>query len=237
MKVAIVTGGTGGVGRAVCRQLVGEGHRVVAFYRSNEAAAAQLRTQLGIPFLRCDVSNQEACESAIKSVESSVGPVDILVNAAAISRAVPFHTMSKGDWYDVVRTDLDSMFNMCRPIIPGMRDRRFGRIVNMASIDGQRGCRDQTSYSAAKAGVIGFTRALALENARYGVAVNVVSPGNIQGDPANGWGSDSASPSDIPAGRPGSPEEVARCVCFLADEASGYITGQTININGGSYMS
>jgi acetoacetyl-CoA reductase len=183
----------------------------------------------------CDLTDPEACRAAVSEVESTLGKVDILINNQDFCRPMPFHGMAAEDWYDVVNVNLHSLYNICRPIIPGMRDRRFGRVVNITSVIGQAGSENLTSYAAAKAAVIGFTRALALENAKYGITVNAVAPGWI----ATGARPGGAIPAvqEPPVGRLGSPDEVASCVTFLAEESSGFITGETLSINGGGYLS
>ena len=232
MRVAILTGGAGGVGRAVSRQLRDAGRVVVALRTVDEAEGDP---QPDIQTVRCDLSDPDACLAAVSEVESTVGKVEILINSLDLCRLKPFHEMSVDDWHDVVNVNLHSLYNVCRPIIPGMRDRKFGRVVNISSVIGQMGGENQTSYAASKAAVIGFTRALALENARYGITVNAVAPGWIA-TVARLGGAGPAAP-EPPVGRLGSLEEVASCVSFLAAEASGFITGETLNINGGGYLS
>jgi acetoacetyl-CoA reductase len=238
-RIALVTGGTRGIGAAISVALKAEGCRVVANYAGNEDAARKFKAETGIEARKWDVGNHEACATAVKAVENEIGPVDILVNNAGITRDVMFHKMTPEQWYDVVNTNLNSLFNMCRPVIEGMRERGFGRIINISSINGQKGQMGQSNYSAAKAGDLGFTKALAQECANKGITVNAICPGYIGTEMVR------AVPKDvldkrilphIPVGRLGEPEEVARCVVFLAAENSGFITGATISVNGGQYM-
>ncbi|WUR15157.1 acetoacetyl-CoA reductase [[Empedobacter] haloabium] len=236
-KVALVTGGTRGLGAAISVALQQAGHRVAATYHSNEAAAAEFAQQHGIRVLRWDVADQAACQRGVARVVEQLGAVDILVNNAGITRDGPLHRMSQEQWQDVIHTNLDSMFNMTRAVIEGMRTRGYGRIVNLSSVNGRRGQAGQVNYAAAKAGVIGFTRALALENARRGITVNAVAPGYCDTAMVAAVRPDVLEQivAGIPLGRLGRPEEVARVCAFLADEASGYITGATIDVNGGLY--
>ena len=238
-RVALVTGGTRGIGRAISVALRDAGHRVVANYHGNDEAARRFREETGIPVYRFDVADFESCREAVARIQREVGPIDILVNNAGITRDVTFHRMTPEQWNAVIRTNLDSMFNVTRQVIEGMRERGFGRIINISSINGQKGQIGQTNYSAAKAGVLGFTKALALENAKKGITVNAVAPGYIDTEMVR------AVPQDvlekvilpqIPVGRLGTPEEVARCVVFLAADEAGWITGATITVNGGQYM-
>lgn len=237
-RTAIVTGGTKGIGRAICRQLKSDGVKVAALYVSSETDAEAARRELDL-VIRCDVADFAQCEATVAEIERVLGPVDILVNNAGITHDATLHKMTFAQWDEVLRTDLYSVFNMTRQVIAGMRDRGFGRIVNIASINGQKGQFGQTNYCAAKAGVIGFTKALALENARKGITVNAVAPGYIDTAMV------AAVPADvlqtirdaIPVGRLGQPDEVARCVSFLVSEGAAFITGSTLSANGGQYMS
>jgi acetoacetyl-CoA reductase len=238
-RVALVTGGTRGIGAAISKALKTEGHTVVANYGGNDEAANKFKGETGIPVTKFDVSDPAACESGIKAVEGEQGPVDILVNNAGITRDGTFHRMTFDQWSQVIRTNLDSMFTCTRPVIDGMRNRNFGRIVIISSINGQKGQLGQTNYSAAKAGVIGFAKALAQENASKGVTVNVIAPGYISTEMVQ------AVPQEvlktkilplIPVGRLGEAEEIARAVVYLAGEDAGFITGSTLSINGGQYM-
>jgi len=238
-RVALVTGGTRGIGAAISKALKEAGHTVVANYGGNDEAASKFKGETGIPVTKFDVSDAAACESGIKTIEGEHGPVDILVNNAGITRDGTFHRMTFDQWSQVIRTNLDSMFTCTRPVIDGMRSRNFGRIVIISSINGQKGQIGQTNYSAAKAGVIGFAKALAQENASKGVTVNVIAPGYISTEMVQ------AVPEEvlktkilplIPVGRLGEAEEIARAVVYLAGEDAGFITGSTLSINGGQYM-
>jgi acetoacetyl-CoA reductase len=238
-RVALVTGGTRGIGAAISKALKEAGHTVVANYGGNDEAANKFKGETGIPVTKFDVSDAGACEAGIKAIEGEHGPVDILVNNAGITRDGTFHRMTYDQWSQVIRTNLDSMFTCTRPVIDGMRNRGFGRIVIISSINGQKGQLGQTNYSAAKAGVIGFAKALAQENASKGVTVNVIAPGYISTEMVQ------AVPEEvlktkilplIPVGRLGEPEEIARAVVYLAGEDAGFITGSTLSINGGQYM-
>jgi acetoacetyl-CoA reductase len=238
-RVALVTGGTRGIGAAICRALKAGGYAVAANYAGNDAAAQKLKAESGISVHKWDVASYEACAAGIKAVEAELGPVDILVNNAGITQDTMFHKMTPEQWSAVITTNLSSLFNMCRPLIEGMRERGFGRIINVSSVNGQKGQMGQVNYSAAKAGEIGFTKALAQENARKGVTVNAICPGYIGTDMVRAVPKEVMEKSIlplIPVGRLGEPEEIARCVLFLAAEESGYITGSTLSVNGGQYM-
>jgi acetoacetyl-CoA reductase len=238
-RVAIVTGGTRGIGAAISRAMKEAGYTVAANYGGNDEAAQKFKGETGIPVYKFDVSDPAACEAGIRTIEAELGPVDVLVNNAGITRDGMFHRMTFDQWQAVIRTNLDSMFTCTRPVIDGMRSRGFGRIVIISSINGQKGQMGQSNYSAAKAGVIGFAKALAQENANKGVTVNVIAPGYISTEMVQ------AVPEDvlktkilplIPTGRLGEPEEIARTVLYLAADEGGFITGSTISINGGQYM-
>ena len=238
-RVALVTGGTRGIGRAISVALQAAGHRVAANYGGNDAAAQAFTAETGIKAYKFDVGDFAACAGAVKQIEAELGPVEILVNNAGITRDVMLHKMTPEQWSAVIRTDLDSAFNVTRQVIEGMRGRNFGRIVNISSINGQKGQMGQTNYSAAKAGVIGFTKALAQENANKGITVNAIAPGYIATEMVM------AVPDEvlktkivplIPVGRLGQADEIARCVLFLADDAAGFITGATLAANGGQYL-
>jgi len=237
-RIAIVTGGTKGIGRAICHQLKEGGVKVAALYVNGDADAANIRREVDLA-IRCDVGDFAQCEATVAEIERALGPIDILVNNAGITRDATLHKMTLFQWEEVLRTDLYGVFNMTRQVIGGMRDRGFGRIVNIASINGQKGQFGQTNYCAAKAGVIGFTKALALENARKGITVNAIAPGYIDtamiaSVPANVL---QGIKDSIPVGRLGRPDEIARCVTFLTSEDAGFITGATLSANGGQYMS
>jgi acetoacetyl-CoA reductase len=238
-RVAVVTGGTRGIGAAVAKALKSAGYAVAANYGGNDAAAAEFKAATGITAYKWDVSSYEACSQGLGRVVAELGPVDVLVNNAGITRDGMFHKMTPENWLAVVNTNLNSLFNMCRPVIEGMRARSFGRIVNIASINGQKGQMGQTNYSAAKAGEIGFTKALAQENASKGITVNAICPGYIATDMLKAMAPDALQKHvlpHIPVGRLGEPEEVARCVLFLVSDEAGFITGSTLTANGGQYM-
>jgi len=237
-KTAVVTGGTRGIGLAITQQLKAAGYKVAALYAGNEAAAEACAKELGVMVVKGNVGVFEDCQAAVKKVEAELGPIDILVNNAGITRDGMLHKMTYEQWSEVIRVNMDSAFNMTRPVIEGMRDRSWGRIINISSINGQKGQMGQTNYSAAKAGLIGFTKALALENAKKGVTVNVICPGYIDTDmvaavPENVLAQIVAG---IPVGRLGRGEEIADMVSFLAGERAGFVTGATLTLNGGQYM-
>ena len=238
-RVALVTGGTRGIGAAISKALKAAGYKVAANYGGNDEAANKFKADSGIAVFKWDVSSFEACSAGVKKVEAEIGPVEILVNNAGITRDAMFHRMTPEQWNAVIGTNLNSLFNMCRPVIEGMRSRKFGRIVNISSINGQKGQMGQTNYSASKAGDIGFTKALAQENAKAGITVNAICPGYINTEMVQ------AVPKDvleknilplIPIGRLGEPEEIARCVVFLASDDAGFITGSTLTVNGAQYI-
>ena len=239
-RVALVTGGTRGIGAAIAKALQKAGYKVAANYGGNDEAAAKFKAETGIPVFKWDVSNYEACAEGIKKVEAELGPVEVLVNNAGITRDAMFHRMTLEQWQQVIGTNLGSLFNMTRPVWEGMRARKFGRIISISSINGQKGQMGQVNYSAAKAGDLGFTKALAQEGARAGITVNAICPGYINTEMVQ------AVPKDvleknilplIPTGRLGEPEEIARAVLFLADDGAGFITGSTISVNGAQYIS
>jgi acetoacetyl-CoA reductase len=238
-RVAVVTGGTRGIGAAISKALKKAGYTVAAIYAGNDQAAQQFKTETGIPVYKWDVSSYDACAAGLKQVATDLGPVDVLVNNAGITRDTAFHKMTPDQWGAVINTNLNSLFNMCRPVIEGMRERKFGRIINISSINGQKGQFGQTNYSAAKAGEIGFTKALAQENAKGGVTVNAICPGYINTEMVQAVPVavlEKAILPYIPVGRLGEPEEIARCVVFLAADDSGFITGSTLSANGGQVM-
>jgi len=238
-RVAVVTGGTRGIGEAISKALSAAGYKVAANYGGNDEAAQKFKGKTGIAVYKWDVSSFDACSTGLKQVEADLGPIDILVNNAGITRDTMFHRMTPEQWSEVINTNLGSLFNMCRPVIEGMRARKFGRVINISSINGQKGQFGQANYSASKAGDVGFTKALALEGARAGITVNAICPGYIATEMVK------AVPKDvldknilplIPTGRLGEPEEIARCVVFLASDDAGFITGSTLAANGGQYM-
>jgi acetoacetyl-CoA reductase len=238
-RVALVTGGTRGIGEAICKALRAAGCSVAANYGGNDEAAAKFKAETGIPVYKWDVSAYDACAAGIKQVEAQLGPVDILINNAGIARDSMFHRMKPEQWAAVINTNLNSLFNMCRPVIEGMRARKFGRIINISSINGQKGQLGQTNYSTSKAGELGFTKALALESARSGITVNAICPGYIATEMVKAMPQDVLEKNilpHIPLGRLGEPEEVARCVVFLASDDAGLITGSTLTANGGQLM-
>lgn len=238
-RVALVTGGTRGIGAAIAVALRDAGYRVAANYGGNDEGARKFHEETGIPVYRFDVSDFAACRDGVARVEAEVGPIDILVNNAGITRDVTLHKMTPEQWRAVIATNLDSLFNVTRQVIEGMRARGFGRIVNISSINGQKGQVGQTNYAAAKAGVLGFTKALALENAGRGITVNAVAPGYIGTEMVRAVPQEVLEKKilpQIPTGRLGEPEEVARCVLFLVAEEAGWITGSTLTVNGGQYM-
>jgi acetoacetyl-CoA reductase len=237
-RVAIVTGGTRGIGRAVAEELHKAGYKVAANYAGNDEAARKCTAETGIRCYRFDVAKFDSCAEGIKAVERDLGPVDILVNNAGITRDAVLHRMKPEQWGEVIATNLTSCFNMCRLVIEGMRERNFGRIVNIGSINGQAGQYGQVNYAAAKSGIHGFTKALAQEGAGKGVTVNAIAPGYIDTDMVR------AVPPNvlekivarIPVGRLGHAQEIARGVLFLVSDAGGFITGSTLSINGGQHM-
>jgi acetoacetyl-CoA reductase len=238
-RVAVVTGGTRGIGAAISKALNTAGYKVAANYGGNDEVAAKFKAETAISAYKWDVSSYDACVAGLKQVTADLGPVEVLVNNAGVTRDSMFHRMKPEQWLAVINTNLVSLFNMCRPVIEGMRERKFGRIINISSINGQKGQLGQTNYSAAKAGEIGFTKALALENARAGVTVNAICPGYINTDMVKALSQEVLEKSVlplIPIGRLGEPDEVARCVLFLASDDAGLITGSTLTANGGQYM-
>jgi acetoacetyl-CoA reductase len=234
----LVTGATRGIGRAIAQALKAAGYRVAGNYGGNEEAAKAFHADTGIPVRKWDVGDFEACAAGVKWVEGELGPVDVLVNNAGIARDAMLHRMTPEQWRAVLRTDLDSVFNMCRQVIEGMRERSFGRIINITSINGQKGQVGQTNYSAAKAGVIGFTKALALENAKKGITVNAIAPGYIRTEMMEALREDvlKGIVDSIPMGRLGEAEEIARSAVFLADDKAAFITGTTLSVNGAQYI-
>jgi len=237
-RVAVVTGGTRGIGRAIAEKLHRAEYKVAANFGGNEDAARRFTDETGIKSFRFDVSDYKSCEAGLKRVTEELGPVDILVNNAGITRDAVLHRMTPEQWGAVIATNLTSCFNMCRLVIDGMRERGFGRIVNIGSINGQAGQYGQVNYAAAKSGIHGFTKALAQEGAGKGITVNAVAPGYIDTDMVR------AVPqavlekivARIPTGRLGHAEEIARTVLFLVADESGFITGSTLSVNGGQHM-
>jgi len=238
-RVALVTGGTRGIGRAIVERLKADGMKVAAGYSGNDAAAEACAKELGVMVVKGNVGNFADCKHAVDQIQTELGPIDVLINNAGITRDGVFHRMSSEQWSEVIRVNMDSLFNMTRQVIEGMREREWGRIINISSINGQKGQIGQTNYSAAKAGLIGFTKALALENAKKGITVNAIAPGYIDTEMVQ------AVPekvlegiiAGIPVGRLGRGDEIADMVAFLAGEHAGYVTGSTLSLNGGQYMS
>ena len=237
-RVAVVTGGTRGIGHAISIALKKKGYRVAATYAGNDAAAQMFQAETGIPVYKWNVGDYAQCDQGLKQVERDLGAIDIVVNNAGITRDGVLHRMTPEQWGEVISVNLNSMFNMTRPVIDGMRARNFGRIINISSINGQKGQMGQTNYSAAKAGVIGFTKALAQESAKKGITVNCIAPGYVDTEMVQ------AVPEavlktiieQIPVGRLGTAEEIARAVLFLAGDDAGFITGATLTMNGGQYI-
>jgi len=237
-RVAIVTGGTRGIGRAICEHLRDSGFEVVANYGGNDEAARNFTAETGIKTYKWDVGDHEACLEGCAKVAEEVGPVDAVVNNAGITRDGTLHKMSYEDWHEVMRINLGGCFNMAKACFPGMRERKWGRIVNIGSINGQAGQYGQVNYAAAKSGIHGFTKALAQEGAKFGVTVNAIAPGYIDTDMV------AAVPepvlekivAKIPVGRLGQASEIARSVGFLCSEDAGFVTGSTMSVNGGQHM-
>ena len=238
-RVALVTGGTRGIGAAISIALKEAGYSVAATYGGNDEAANKFKDETGIAVFKWDVGDFEACKDGVARVEADLGPVDVLVNNAGITRDGTLHRMTPENWRAVIATNLDSLFNMTRNVIEGMRGRSYGRVISVSSVNGQKGQIGQANYAAAKSGVFGFTKSVAQENAFKGITVNAVAPGYIATEMVR------AVPEEIlktkilpliPVGRLGEPEEIARCVVFLAAEEAGFITGATLSANGGQYM-
>ena len=238
MRVALVTGGTRGIGAAISIKLKETGYKVAAIYAGNDQAATKFSMDNEIDIFKWSISDYEECVTGIKNVEEKIGPVDILVNNAGITRDGMFHKMSLDEWCDVINVNLNGLFNMTNPVWDGMRTREFGRIVNISSINGQKGQLGQANYSAAKAGELGFTKSLALEGARKGITVNAICPGYINTDMVKAMSEKAieATESQIPVGHLGEPDDIARCVKFLVADETTFITGSTITANGGHYL-
>jgi acetoacetyl-CoA reductase len=239
VRVAVVTGGTRGIGQAISIALKHKGCRVAANYAGNDAAARQFQAESGIPVYKFDVGSFAACQEGVSRITREVGPIDVLVNNAGITRDAMLHRMTKENWDAVIHTNLDSAFNMTRSVIDGMRQRNFGRIINISSINGRKGQLGQANYAAAKAGLLGFSKALALEAAAKGITVNVIAPGYIATEMVRAVPKDVLETKilpQIPVGRLGTAEEIARCVAFLAGDDAGFITGACLDANGGQYM-
>ena len=237
-RTALVTGGSRGIGAAIAVALKDAGYRVAANYAGNDEAAAKFTGETGIKTYKWSVADYDACVEGIKKVEADLGPVEVLVNNAGITRDAMFHRMTPQQWREVIDTNLNGVFNMTHPLWSGMRDRKFGRVITISSINGQKGQAGQANYSAAKAGDLGFTKALAQEGARAGITVNAICPGYIATDMVMAVAEDVRAKiiGQIPVGRLGEPEEIARCVVFLASDDAGFITGSTITANGGQFF-
>ena len=237
-RVALVTGGTRGIGAAISRALKDAGYTVAANYAGNDAAARAFTAETGIPTFKWSVADYDACAAGVAQVEEALGPIEVLVNNAGITRDAPFHKMTREQWSEVIDTNLSGVFNMTHPVWPGMRERKFGRIITISSINGQKGQFGQVNYAASKAGDLGLTKSLAQEGARYGITANAICPGYIATEMVM------AVPEkvresiigQIPVGRLGEADEIARCVTFLAADDAGFITGSTITANGGQYF-
>jgi acetoacetyl-CoA reductase len=237
-RVALVTGGTTGIGAAICRAFDRAGYAVAATYSHDSERAAAFTAETGIPTFIWSVADQQACSDGTAQVAAALGPIDILVNNAGITRDASFARMQHEQWQEVIDVNLSGCFNMTHAVFADMRARKWGRIVNISSINGQAGQFGQANYSAAKAGMLGFTKALALEGARDGVTVNAVAPGYTETDMVRAVPADVLAKivARIPVGRLAQPDEIARCVAFLCAEDAGYITGATLTVNGGQYM-
>lgn len=239
-RVALVTGGSRGIGAAISKGLKEAGYTVAANYAGNDEAANKFKDETGIPVYKWSVADYDACKAGAEQVEGDLGPVEVLVNNAGITRDAMFHRMTPEQWNEVISTNLNGMFNMTHPLWSGMRDRKFGRVINISSVNGQKGQAGQANYSAAKAGDIGFTRALAQEGARAGITVNAICPGYIGTEMVRAIDEKVLNERiipQIPVGRLGEPEEIARCVAFLASDDASFITGSTISANGGQFFS
>ena len=238
MRVALVTGGTRGIGAAISIKLKESGYKVAAIYAGNDKVATKFSEENKIVIFKWSIANYEECVAGIKRVENELGTIDILINNAGITRDGMFHKMSPEQWRDVINVNLNGLFNMTHPLWDGMRARGFGRIVNISSINGQKGQLGQANYSAAKAGELSFTKSLALEGARKGITVNAICPGYINTDMVKAMSEQAikATESQIPIGHLGEPDDIARCVKFLVADESSFITGSTISANGGHYL-
>ena len=238
-RVALVTGGSRGIGAAISTALKDAGYTVAATYAGNDEKAAAFTAETGIKTYKWDVGSYDACAEGIAQVEADLGPVEVLVNNAGITRDAPFHKMTPQQWKEVMDTNLSGVFNMTHPLWPGMRERKFGRVINISSINGQKGQFAQANYAAAKAGDIGFTKALAQEGARAGITVNVIAPGYINTEMMSTIPEKVMSEvilPQIPVGRLGETSEIARAVVFLASDQAGFVTGSTMSVNGGQYL-
>ncbi|MBP9752605.1 MAG: acetoacetyl-CoA reductase [Proteobacteria bacterium] len=236
--IAFVTGGTRGIGEAISIDLKKKGYTVIAAYASNIEKAKAFSKEHGIEVVACDVTDEQKCQETLHNIIQKHGTIDVLVHNAGITRDSFFHKMTSAQWHEVISTNLNSCFNVTRPVIEHMRQKNYGRIIVISSINGLKGQMGQTNYSAAKAGIIGFVKALSLENAAKGITVNAIAPGYIATEMVEAIDSKivESIKAQIPVQRLGSPTEVAHAVCFLSDKLSGFITGETLNINGGQYL-
>jgi len=237
-KVAVVTGGTRGIGAAISQALLADGYAVAATYHGNDEAAQAFRDKTGASVFKFDVGKYDACVAGIAAIEAALGPVSVLVNNAGITKDGMLHKMEEDAWHSVIETNLTSCFNLCRSVVGGMRERNFGRVINISSINGQKGQLGQTNYAAAKAGMIGFTKALALEGASKGITANAICPGYIETEMTGAMKQEVLDGiiRSIPMARMGKPSEIADIVVFLASDKAAFITGATITANGGQYM-
>jgi acetoacetyl-CoA reductase len=237
-RVALVTGGTRGIGEAISKKLHEKGYKVIANYGGNDQKAAEFTERTGIVALKFDVSNFDAVQQGVANIEREYGPIDVLVNNAGITKDGTMHRMDFEQWDAVIQTNLGSCFNTCRAVIDGMRSRAFGRIINVGSVNGQAGQYGQVNYAAAKSGIHGFTKALALEGAGKGITVNAIAPGYVDTDMVRAVPPEVLAKiiKTIPVGRLGKPEDIANSVAFLVDDESSFITGSTLSINGGQHM-
>ncbi len=241
-RVALVTGGTGGIGSAIVKKLAQQGHKVATNYRDEAKGKdwiAKMKSQgLDVTAVKGDVGDAASSEAMVKSVEEKLGPIDILINNAGITRDTTFHKMSALQWQEVINSNLNSCFNVTRPVIDGMRNRKWGRIIQISSINGQKGQYGQANYAASKAGMHGFTISLAQENAKFGITVNTVSPGYVATDMVMAVPEDVRNKiaAQIPVGRLGEPDEIAYAVSFFVADDARWITGANLAINGGQYM-
>jgi len=236
--VAVVTGGTRGIGLEITKALIEDGYKVAAVYHGNDEAAKKCSDETGASCFKFDVSSYADCEQGCAKIQQELGEISVLVNNAGITRDGALHKMPEENWHAVIETNMTSCFNMCRAVIGGMRERMSGRIINISSINGQKGQFGQTNYSAAKAGMLGFTKALALESAAKGITVNAICPGYIETDMTASMKQEvlDSIVRQIPVSRMGRPQEIADIVVFLASEKAGFITGSTISANGGQYL-